>query len=214
MKRLGRLLGALALVAWVTAATHASVFRDWLHGMRRHDGFYLRGHVGFGYGMLSAMGGVDMDGAALALGAEIGAMVGGEVGLHLALWSSILTDPGVDNFFEGAMRGEASCALTGIGPGLVLYVGDTDLWFTANAGAVIGDIASPVVSDVFGTHVSRADGTVGFGIQSAVGKSFWVGAETQLGLAFSVGFAAVPLESGDGGATYLSFSLAGNVTFD
>ena len=72
MKRRMRLLGTLALLACGSAPTHASAFRDWLHGMRRHDAFYLRAHVGFGYGMLSAQGGVGMDGAALLLSAEVG----------------------------------------------------------------------------------------------------------------------------------------------
>ncbi|MFO0750276.1 MAG: hypothetical protein U1F43_32095 [Myxococcota bacterium] len=188
------------------------------HGHHRHDydqvgsGAFIQADFGFGYGMMSAFDGVDMDGTALTLSGAIGTMASDFVGLEAAAWGSFILHPGVElGIFDATATGDATCAVGGAGPGVIVRVGP--FWGSFAVGLSFGAVASPVVSDDFGKHETRSDGA-GLGFRTALGGDLDVGERVGLGLGLAFTFASMPLHDEDMWGTFFGVGLVTDLTFD
>jgi len=144
-----------------------------------HDGFYLRLHLGGGYGHIGAsIGGVDQ--AFVGSGGSFGVAIGGAVAPNFIIFGNlfgiVLSDPDVE--VNGTHYGSVSGTTTvaGIGPGIAYYIDPYNIYISGTIGAM-----SFQGSDSNGN--SQIESKTGYGFQGMVGKEWWVTQDWGIGLA-------------------------------
>jgi hypothetical protein len=146
----------------------------------QHEGFYLRLHLGGGFGR---MGGTDSYGDELAFsggGYSFGIALGGAVMPNLIVFGNLfgmgLIDP--DTEFNGGSTGTVSgtTSMAGIGPGIAYYFQPVNVF-------VSGTIAATVFTAADSDGNTQYESNTGVGFQGMVGKEWWVSHEWGLGIA-------------------------------
>jgi hypothetical protein len=148
-----------------------------------HDGFYLRLHIGAGYGHMSAN---DSYGTAfMGGGASFGVAIGGTVAPNLVIFGNLfgiaLADPDVE--LMGAPAGTATnttTTISGIGPGLAYYFDPYNVYISGTIAATVFQASDSSNSS------NHYDSDVGFGFQGMVGKEWWVSQDWGIGIAAEV----------------------------
>jgi hypothetical protein len=139
-------------------------------GYQTHDGFYLNISLGPGYTSMSASsGGTDVSisggGVAFSLG------IGGAVSPNLILFGHLLADGSIDPKVEienfGSGEADGTVTVGGFGVGVAYYVMPVNVFLSGSALAT--QISS---SDDSGDETGESE--LGFGLNLAAGKEWWV----------------------------------------
>jgi hypothetical protein len=176
---------------------------------RAHDGgFFLRLAPGAGY----ARTGLTEDGDRLALKGltgnfdmAIGAVVTKNLALHATLGGWGLVDPTVQFNGLSETADDASVTMVMFGAGLTYYLGRSNTYLTASAGA------STLTLDFEG---DRSDSDTGFAFEAGIGKEWWVSDRWGIGLSGTAGYHSIP--PGDASTNFSgpSFAVRFSATFN
>jgi len=146
----------------------------------QHTGFYLRIHIGGGYGSMSASDAYQtgFSGA----GASFGIALGGSIAPNFAIFGNLfgmaLSDP--DLQLNGSSQGSQSgltTTIAGIGPGAAYYFQPVNLYISGTLGLMQFQGSN---SNSGGTSYNSK---TGYGFQGMVGKEWWVTPTWGLGVA-------------------------------
>jgi hypothetical protein len=145
-----------------------------------HDGFYLRLHMGGGFGQVS---GTNSLGDKLEIGSgavSSGIAIGGVVMPNLIIFGNAFAislekpDLNVNGMYDSTQDG--ATIFGGLGPGIAYYIDPYNIYFS-------GTIAATVFQTQKMPNVNKYESRVGLGFQGMVGKEWWVSDNWGLGIA-------------------------------
>jgi hypothetical protein len=176
---------------------------------RRHDGgFFLRFAPGGGYSRTA----IDEDGDRLAVkgvsgsfDAAIGAMVKENFAVHVTLGAWSIIDPKVELNGLEEVATDTAMTMVMIGGGFTYYLGPSNTYLTASAGAA-------TLSFDFEGETSDSD--TGVAAEVGLGKEWWVGDRWGIGVSGTAGYHSIP--PGDATGTFKgpSFAVRVSITFN
>jgi hypothetical protein len=146
----------------------------------QHTGFYLRIHIGPGYGKMSATDGYGtaFSGGGLSFGLAFGGSVAPNFIIFGNLFGMGLSDPDLE--LNGQSAGSTSnltTTIAGIGPGVAYYFQPINMYISGTIG----------VMEFQGSNSSSGgtsyNSNAGWGFQGMVGKEWWVTPTWGLGVA-------------------------------
>ncbi|MDD9932007.1 MAG: hypothetical protein OXT09_00310 [Myxococcales bacterium] len=215
MRSLGLLCCALLMALCGSAAAQAQYrdppdpFAEDEAGKHEHDGFMFRVTLGPGWGSFTERSSVatigsagsdrielgqqvlDVSGAGLLLGLDLGTALGASTALHARLSEMSLPDPGIRaDGEELAPRGDSTRAPTYLGAALSHYLMPLNLYGTASVGLAV--LRQP------GFDGDTSLGDVGWGLNLDVGKEWWVSDNWGVGLAARYFWLSTSANAGDG----------------
>ena len=205
-----KILSLIAIAASCVFATSAP---------KTHDGFFLNGTIGLGYGSYLnefKTEGVKIESKGLKAesGFKIGAAIIPNFILHATLnLNSIVTDLKVSNN-EGEsasmpLKNEAYKVLI-FGAGITYYIPhESNIYFSATAGiAEYSEFCS------FGKVISEHDANFSFNL--SVGKEWWINNELGIGVALSYNHSSAKTKIFEniGDAKFNSFAVVASFTFN
>jgi hypothetical protein len=181
-----------------------------LAGVYKHDGFLLRGVVGFGLAEVASAP-VDEDdaekqyfGLSLLLSVDIGAAVIENLSLHARVGLATINSPTlVDQ--NGNQRGAESISMFLLAAGATFNIMPSNLYTSAVFG-----ITGFGFGEEEGSN-QRYTSDAGFGFNLDFGKEWWVGRQWGIGVAGRLAYASAGTESASG--VYDHSSWAGYVMF-
>ncbi len=215
MRSLGlRCCGLLLALCWTDAARAQyreppDPFAEDEPGKHEHDGFMFRVTLGPGWGSFTERSSVttigsggdsvelgeqvlDVSGAGLLLGLDLGTALGASTTLHARLSEMSLPDPGIRADGETLTpRGDATRAPTYLGAALTHYLMPLHLYGTASVGLAV--LRRP------GFDGDTSLGDVGWGLNVDVGKEWWVSDNWGVGLAARYFWLSSSADAADGG---------------
>lgn len=169
--------------------------RDTAH---RHDGFFLRTHIGPAYTHMSA------DGATIkGNGGGFGLAIGGAVQDNLIVYGELFDDVAVGPEIEiDGLSGEAgedtAAGVVGVGVGLAYYIMPANVY-------VSGTLTSArLTTQVDGEQIGQSD--FGLGLSGMLGKEWWV--SDNWGLGFAAQAFVGQMKDKDDGPTFTTMAAA------
>jgi hypothetical protein len=158
-------------------------------GSRTHDGFYLNAALGPAYAnMFTEVAGqeLSMSGGGAALSLALGGAVAPNLILFGQLVAHAAADPKLEasGFASETLNGSA--AVTGVGAGVAFYVMPVNVFLSGSALAT-----QITISDKDNDEVGETD--LGFGLNLAAGKEWWV--SDNWGLGGALQFMVASMES-------------------
>jgi hypothetical protein len=142
----------------------------------RHEGFYIRPDLGFGYLRASGSpGGVDasIGGAGATFGIAVGGTVSENSVLAFHLWDMVVSNPSYSIGGTTVENIDATLTLLAFGPQYTHYTPD-NLYFSLTPSLTRATLTS---------QGSTEDSNWGFGMRAAIGKEWWVADRWGLGVA-------------------------------
>ncbi|RKU18352.1 hypothetical protein C6501_02695 [Candidatus Poribacteria bacterium] len=169
----------------------------------KHDGFYFHLAPGFGG---TAIGEVDERDELIISGGSSNTKIGIGYALvenlivSLDIFGSVLVDPEVE--INGQELGEADAELTiaNVGLGMTYYLMPSNFYLSGSIGLATGELETD-----FGTF----DTDLGYGINFALGKEWWVSDNWGLGVATHLYYSSLPDENSIGEVSYLNTASIG-----
>ena len=150
-------------------------------GYQRHDGFYLRLHLGGGYTSIDGSAGAGVTSRLSGGGVSIGVTLGGAIIQNLIIFGTVsgtvISDPTVT--LNGVQTGYAtgsSASVGGVGAGLAYYLEPVNVYVS---GALI--LVTFEFDDADNHVIYESD--TGLAFQGIIGKEWWVSSDWGLGVA-------------------------------
>ena len=178
-------------------------------GHHTHDGFYVRGILGFNFTTLkSDTPEVKVSGPGGSAGLALGYTVAPNLIVYAEIYDDLAVSPTVE--LMGATAGtsdDTSAGVLGFGAGLAYYFMPVNVYVSATLGA-----SQVTVND---GDMEVASSKLGFGASVMVGKEWWVSSDWGIGAALKL-FGGAMKDKGDnaptwtGGAAALMFSATFN----
>jgi hypothetical protein len=174
---------------------------------REHRGFYLRGELGGGYRSFSFEQ-ADMQASGGGLGFSL--LLGGSVVPNLfvvgELSASMATNPTLRRAEQSVQSEDMTASLVGFGPGIVYYLMPANVSFGASALLSRATLQHP--------QLGRGETELGFGGSLRVGKEWWLGSRTGLGLNGQFQFASMKDKGVDASVLATAFTVSALFTYD
>jgi len=178
-----RLAAALAVAALLPALpAHASL----IEGKNRHDGFFLRFHLGAGQFDADWKDGLADSMTVAGRSGHLGVALGGAILPNLILFGEVTSEAisrPTAHFMGFEEELGSALGLVGFGPGIAYYIMPVNLYLSASALA----IRATVTGDE-----GRFETAKGRGVKFALGKEWWVSRNWGLGVAGITTLASVP----------------------
>jgi hypothetical protein len=176
---------------------------------RAHDsGFFFRVAPGGGYSRTAVTEDGDrfaLKGVSGSVDFAIGAVVKRNLALHVTVGGWGLVDPTVE--FNGAeeVASNTSITMAMIGGGFTYYLGPSNVYLTASAGAATQRL------EIEG---ESGDSDTGFAFDAGLGKEWWVSDRWGIGVSGTAGYHSVPPGDATGRFKGPSFALRLSATFN
>jgi hypothetical protein len=176
---------------------------------RRHDGgFFFRVAPGGGYSRSAVEEGGDrlaLKGASGSIDFAIGAVVANNFAIHATVGGWGLVDPKVEfNGLEEDTR-DTSLTMVTFGGGFTYYLGPSNVYLTASAGA------AKLSLDLEG---ESSDSDTGFAFDVGIGKEWWVSDRWGLGVSATAGYHSIPPGDAESHFKGPSFAVRFSATFN
>ena len=166
----------------------------------KHDGFYF--HIASGFGGAALVEEVEQDELIISGGSS-----NGKIGIGYAFvenfivsldfFGNVIVDP--DVLVNGQEINDADVELTmgNVGLGMTYYFMPSNFYLSGSIGLASGELETD-----FGTY----DTDLGYGINLAIGKEWWVSDNWGLGVVSHLYYSSIPDEYAIGKVSYLNFA--------
>jgi hypothetical protein len=177
---------------------------------RAHDGLFVRLTAGLGY--LSAS--ENYQGSTLnysGFGATASGALGGTIAPNLIIFGEILGTSVIDaeqSYAGGSSYPGIDIVMFGVGPGIAYYLEPGNVYFSGTLA-----FTKITFSDTYSQYTT-SDTNLGVGASFMVGKEWWIGRRTGLGLAGQLHVASMTDPYYSTRMTATAFSLLCSLTFN
>jgi hypothetical protein len=179
-----------------------------LPGDHKHDGFFLRAQLGFGFfSMTDDKSDVRLRGAAGSFALALGGAISERLVLYGEVGSGVTTDPEIKNGNLGGRELDGSVSVVGFGGGAAYYLMPLNAYVSATISA------TQVTFEIAGEQL---DSEIGGGLTLSLGKEWWLARNLGFGVAVQLHASAAKANDSSGAATLLPVwgAIAGSATFN
>jgi hypothetical protein len=186
-------------------------------GRHTHDGTFVRLFIGGGrLAMSGSSGGLDLGvhGAALSTGVSVGGAIVENLIVYGEFFFLDAQDPTLTINGQGGATNGIAMVMVGIGPGLAYYFQPINIYLAATVAA--SKLQLQDTNQTGGGNQVIASTRWGYGLNTMVGKEFWVSDNWGLGVALQFNYGNMQ-DNGDASAPRIksnAFSLLFSSTFN